>query len=115
MPHLVATVHSLADKGVGFRSLRESIDTTSAAGRLVLHMFAALADFERELIRERTRSALAAKKTRGEKLGRSFSLTPAQVRAAREMIEAGKGISHVARLFKCDRATMYRALNRVCA
>lgn len=57
MPHLVATVHELAARSVGFRSLAESIDTTSAAGRLVLHIFASLADFERELIRERTREA----------------------------------------------------------
>lgn len=66
VPHLVATVHDLAERGIGFRSLAESIDTTSAAGRLVLHIFAFLADFERELIRERTRDALAAKKRRGE-------------------------------------------------
>jgi DNA invertase Pin-like site-specific DNA recombinase len=65
MPHLVATVHQLAARGIGFKSLAESIDTTSAAGRLVLHIFASLADFERELIRERTRDALAAKKRRG--------------------------------------------------
>jgi DNA invertase Pin-like site-specific DNA recombinase len=113
MPHLVSTIHGLADRGVGFRSLNEAIDTTSASGRLILHMFAALADFERELIRERTRAALGAKKLRGEPLGRRYSLTPSQVREAAEMINGGKGVSYVARMFRCDRATMYRALKRL--
>jgi DNA invertase Pin-like site-specific DNA recombinase len=115
MAHLVNTVHSLAERGIGFRSLRESIDTTSAAGRLVLHMFAALADFERELIRERTKSALAAKKSRGETLGRKRSLTPSQVREAKEIIDAGKGVTYAARLFDVDRATLYRAMARTAA
>jgi DNA invertase Pin-like site-specific DNA recombinase len=112
MAHLVSTVHGLADRGVGFRSLRESIDTTSAAGRLILGIFAALAEFERSLIKERTIAALDAKRARGEKLGRPVSLTPSQIREAQEMVNAGKGVTYVARLFGCNRATMYRALAR---
>jgi DNA invertase Pin-like site-specific DNA recombinase len=111
MPHLVATVHELAARGVGFKSLAESIDTTSAAGRLVLHIFASLADFERELIRERTRDALAAKKRRGEPVGRRKALSPARVSAAREMLEGGHGAAHVARILKVGRSTLYRALS----
>jgi len=67
MPRLVSAVHELAARGVGFRSLAESIDTTSATGRLVLHLFAALADFERELISERTKASRAAKRRRGHR------------------------------------------------
>jgi DNA invertase Pin-like site-specific DNA recombinase len=107
MPHLVSTVHALAARGVGFRSLAESIDTTSATGRLVLHLFAALADFERGLIVERTKASLTAKKRRGEPLGRPRALTPAQVREARGMIERGKTIAYAARALRCGRATLY--------
>lgn len=110
MPHLVATVHELAARGVGFRSLSESIDTTSAAGRLVLHIFASLADFERELIRERTREALAAKKRRGEHVGRRPAFNSARLAAARDMLENGHGTSHVARVLRVGRSTLYRAL-----
>jgi DNA invertase Pin-like site-specific DNA recombinase len=113
MPHLVATVHDLADRGVGFKSLAESIDTTSAAGRLVLHIFASLADFERELIRERTREALAAKKRRGEPVGRRPALTPSRIAAAREMLDRGHGAAYVARILKVGRSTLYRALGAV--
>jgi DNA invertase Pin-like site-specific DNA recombinase len=111
MRHLVATVHELAARGIGFKSLAESIDTTSAAGRLVLHIFASLADFERELIRERTRDALAAKKRRGEPVGRRRALSPSRVDAAREMLESGHGAAHVARILKLGRSTLYRALS----
>ena len=62
--HLVDTVTGLADRGVGFRSLQESIDTTTPGGRLVFHVFAALAEFERDLIRERTTAGLAAARAR---------------------------------------------------
>jgi DNA invertase Pin-like site-specific DNA recombinase len=110
MPHLVSTIAELAQRGIGFRSLAESIDTTSAAGRLVLHIFASLADFERELIRERTREALAAKKRRGEPVGRRRALSPSRVAAASEMLAGGRGAAEVARILKVGRSTLYRAL-----
>jgi hypothetical protein len=67
---LVQTVHDLRDRHVGFRSLRESIDTTTSGGRLVFHVFSTLAEFERDLIRERTMAGLAAARARGRKGGR---------------------------------------------
>jgi DNA invertase Pin-like site-specific DNA recombinase len=67
--HLVETVGSLAARGVGFRSLTEAIDTTTPGGRLVFHLFAALGQFERDLIRERTRAGLAAAAARGRRGG----------------------------------------------
>ena len=79
---LIARVAELEEKGVGFRSLTESIDTTTAGGRLVLHVFGALAEFERELIRERTMAGLAAARARGRKGGRPPKMTRAKVRQA---------------------------------
>src|ERR687886_70961 len=74
--HLIDTVTALAERGVGFRSLTESIDTTTSGGKLVFHIFGALAEFERELIRERAKAGLAAARARGRIGGRPKSLTP---------------------------------------
>jgi DNA invertase Pin-like site-specific DNA recombinase len=76
--HLVDTVTGLADRGVGFRSLQESIDTTTPGGKLVFHVFAALAEFERDLIRERTTAGLTAARARGRNGGRPPVLDPAR-------------------------------------
>ena len=101
----------LYSRAVGFKSLREPMfDTTSPTGEFLLTIFAGLAQLERRMISQRTKSALNAKKTRGEKLGRPVSLTPSQIREAVAMIDDGKGASYVAWLFKVDRATLYRAL-----
>src|ERR671939_1153496 len=77
--HLIDTVTSLAAEGVGFKSLTEAIDTTTTGGKLVFHIFGALAEFEREIIRERTRAGLAAARARGKNGGRPKSLTQKQV------------------------------------
>ncbi len=110
--HLFTTVESLVARGVGFLSLRENIDTTTATGRLVLGVFSALAAFERDLVRERTVAALQAKRRRGETLGRPRAMTPSQVAAAVKMLHDGEAPSHVARLFKIDRSTLNRAIAR---
>ena len=83
LAHLVNTVQDLSARGVGLRVLAgqgAQIDTTTAAGRLVFGIFAALAEFERELIRERTVAGLKAARARGRKGGRKFALSKAQVR-----------------------------------
>ena len=85
LKHLVNTVDELAARGVGFRVLSgqgANIDTTTASGKLVFGIFAALAEFERELIRERTKAGLEAARARGRKGGRQFALSKAQVRVA---------------------------------
>ena len=86
--HLIDTVTGLDERGVGFRSLRESIDTTTAGGRLVFHLFGALAQFEREIIRDRTVAGLAAARARGRVGGRPSKLSAEQRRQARRMYDA---------------------------
>ncbi len=110
--HLLATVEELAARGVAFRSLTDPVDTTNASGRLVLGIFAAIAQFERDLTRERIVAALGAKKRRGEPLGRRRALTPSQLAEARTMLERGDSPSHVARILRVNRSTLYRALGR---
>ena len=78
LSHLVALLEDLEKRGVGFRSLTEAIDTVSAMGRLLGHMIAALAEFERSLIIERTRAGITAAKRRGVKLGRSQNSPPSR-------------------------------------
>src|SRR5215217_392459 len=82
---LVDVVTGLAERGVGFRSLQESIETTTPGGKLVFHVFAALAEFERDLIRERTTAGLVAARARGRNGGRPPVLDPGQVELAREL------------------------------
>jgi DNA invertase Pin-like site-specific DNA recombinase len=110
---LVRIVGELEARGVGFRSIHESIDTTSATGRLVFHVFAALAEFERDLIIDRTRAGLAAARERGSKPGRKPSLSADQVEVARRLCSEGKSVKEVSELFGVSRPTIYRALERL--
>jgi DNA invertase Pin-like site-specific DNA recombinase len=87
---LVDTVTGLADRGIGFRSLQEAIDTTTPGGKLVFHIFAALAEFERDLIRERTSAGLAAARARGRRGGRPSVLTAHKLQVAQEMYRSGQ-------------------------
>ena len=112
LAHLVQIVADIGKRGVNFRSLSDPIDTQSAGGRLVLHIMAALAEFERSLNSERTRAGLAAAKRRGRKLGRRPSLTPKQITRARRLIEAGQSPQKVAIRFSVARSTLYLALAR---
>lgn len=112
LPHLIEVVGRLNDQGVGLRSLRESIDTTTAGGRLILHVFGALAEFERDLIRERTLAGLASAKAQGRVGGRRPALTKAQVEHAAALIAEGKSVTEVARLLGTTRQTIYRTLER---
>ena len=110
--HLVNTVHNLTGRGIGLKVLTghgASIDTTSAAGKLVFGIFAALAEFERELIAERTRAGLASARARGRTGGRPFKMTPAKIRLA--MAAMGHKETNVSSLSKelgITRQTLYR-------
>lgn len=110
--HLVQIISTLGERGIDFRSLSDPIDTTSPSGRLVLHMMAALAEFERSLIRERTIAGLEAAKRRGRKLGRRRSLTAKHLELARQLIQGGKSRSDVAQQLNVARSTLYLALLR---
>lgn len=112
LKHLVQVVGDLEERRVGFRSLHESIDTTTPTGRLIFHIFASLAEFERELIRERTMAGLAAARSRGHLGGRKPSLTPKKVQVARRMYEAGDStVADIAKVLGVSRATIYRHLD----
>ncbi|NOU23392.1 MAG: recombinase family protein [Methyloglobulus sp.] len=112
LSHLVAVLSELQGRGVAFRSLTEAIDTQSAAGRLLGHMLAALAEFERSLIVERTQAGLKAAKRRGTKLGRRPSLSDDQLNHARGLLAKGGSPAAVAKLLNVCRATLYNSLKR---
>ncbi|MDF2741669.1 MAG: Resolvase domain protein [Actinomycetia bacterium] len=114
--HLVDTVTSLADRGIGFRSLQEAIDTTTPGGKLVFHVFAALAEFERDLIRERTDAGLAAARARGRHGGRPSVMTAHKARVAQEMYRSGQyTIAAIATTLGVSRASIYRHLRAAAA
>src|SRR5437763_7640504 len=111
--HLVNTIHNLMERGICFRVLTgqgASIDTTTASGKLVFGIFAALAEFERELIRERTMAGLQAARARGRQGGRTFGLTKTQVRLAQAaMKNRDTTVRELCReLGGITRATLYR-------
>lgn len=108
---LVEMVHDLNHRGVGFRSLTEAIDTTSTGGRLVFHIFGALAEFEHSLIRERTLAGLTAARARGRKGGRKPVLSKSDIRKAVAML-ADPSITkaEVAKHFGVSRVTLNTAL-----
>ncbi|MCW2940385.1 MAG: invertase [Actinomycetia bacterium] len=115
--HLVETVNALAGRGVAFASLHEGIDTSTSTGRLVFHIFAALAalaEFERELIAERAAVGRAAARARGRVGGRPAKLSPEQVSMARARYEAQDvTVAEIAKALGVGRGTIYRALQQV--
>ena len=113
VPHLVATLTQLDARGIQFRSLVEQIDTTTAHGRLFFHMAAALAQFEADLVHERTEAGLAAARARGRLGGRPKALTPAKRAAAAELLAVdGATVTSVAAALDVSRATIYRYLDQ---
>src|SRR4051812_27711130 len=86
--HLIDTVTDLQEKGIGFKSVTETIDTTTSSGKLVFNIFASLAEFEREIIRERTNAGLLAARSRGRKGGRRKALTEKQAQIAQQLYAA---------------------------
>lgn len=106
---LIETVEGLEARGVGFRSMTENIDTTSSGGKLVFHLFAALAEFERGLIRERTLAGLASARAQGRTGGRPRSLAARDMIAAKALLADGQiTVAEVAKRIGISPATLYR-------
>lgn len=111
LPHLIDVVGRLEARGVGFRSLTEAIDTTTSGGRLIFHVFGALGQFERDLIRERTKAGLSAAAARGRKGGRKPVVTQEKLQKARVLITQGLNVREAATRLKIGKTALYTALN----
>jgi DNA invertase Pin-like site-specific DNA recombinase len=112
LKHLIATITELESRGVGFKSLTEQIDTTTSSGKLIFLVFGALAEFERDLIRERTHAGLRAARARGRLGGRPKKLAdPKKLALAQKLYEDGQtDIATICQTLGISRATLYRTL-----
>ena len=111
LAHLIQTIKELSEKGIGFKSLQENIDTTTSGGQLIFHIFGALAQFERELIRERTQAGLKAARVRGRMGGRPLQLNKMQIRKLkRHYDKGGLSVMEICKLFNITKPTLYRYL-----
>jgi DNA invertase Pin-like site-specific DNA recombinase len=113
LPHLIQIVTELKDRQIGFRSLTEGMDTTTAAGKLLFHMFGALAEYERSMTQECIMAGLAAAKRRGRVGGRPVSIDNERLGAIRTALDGGMSKSAACRAFGVKRSTLIDALNRV--
>ena len=113
LKQLLETVEDLEQRGVGFQSLTEQMDTTTAGGKLVFQIFGALAEFERSLIRERTNAGLAAARERGRVGGRPRKLSDSDIAKAKAMLkDPDIMVKDVAETLGVDPSTLYRAIGR---
>ncbi|HUX88247.1 MAG TPA: recombinase family protein [Chloroflexota bacterium] len=112
LTNLIELMTALEEKEIGFKSLSEQIDTTTSGGKLIFHIFGALAEFERELIRERTRAGLAAARARGRQGGRPKKLdTPKKIAMAQSLYNEGThSIDDICQTLGVSRATLYRVI-----
>ena len=108
LPHLLEIMETLNQTGAGFRSLTEEINTTTPGGRLVFHVMAAISEFERDLIRERTAAGLKAAKARGRIGGRPRKMTGEKIRAAEKLLSSGTPVRDVAEMLSVSVPTLYR-------
>jgi DNA invertase Pin-like site-specific DNA recombinase len=108
LQHLIETVTMLGNRGVGFRTCCDGIDTTTSSGKLVFHIFAALAEFERSLIKDRTLAGLKAARERGRVGGRPRAMTPERVKTAKNLLAAGSSPEDTARILDVSKTTLWR-------
>lgn len=109
LKHLIETVNFLKERGIGLMSLQEKVDPTTPGGKLIFHVFGALAEFERELIRERTTAGLLAARARGRQGGRPRKLSLKQIEMAKKlMTDPALSISEICRTMQISRAPLYR-------
>lgn len=112
LAHLAALSADLAARGIAIRSITDGVDTSGSTGRLLLGLLGTLAEYEREVLSERTVAGMAAARRRGGHMGRPPSMTPEQVQEARAMLAAGRGVREVCRVLGKTSASLYRALDR---
>ncbi len=113
LPHFIATVEDLVSRSIGFRSLQEAIDTTTSGGRLVFQIFGALAEFERNLIRERTQAGLAAARARGRHGGQPPKLSPKQRELLYQLYdERTRSVADICHIVGISRSGLYGYLRR---
>src|SRR5512144_1213051 len=111
LKHLIETITKLDNRKIGFKSITEAIDTTTSGGKLIFHIFGALAEFERDIIRERTQAGLNAARARGRKGGRPKALTPKTIEQAKTLYDDRKhSIDEICKTLRVSRATLYRYL-----
>lgn len=110
MGDLIAQVNQLAARGIEFRSLTETIDTTTPGGRLTFHIFGAFSQFEREVLIDRTKAGLAAARASGKQVGRPRLVTPERAKSARELRDTGLSLRAIARHLRVSQATVARLL-----
>jgi len=108
LPHLISLMDELKQRGIGFRSLTEQIDTTTASGKLIFHIFAALSEFERDIIRQRTRAGLEAARKRGRVGGRPRAMTAEKITGAKKLLSSGTPAKDVAEMLSVSLPTLYR-------
>ena len=111
LPHLIESIRLLQEREIGFRSLHEHLDTTTRGGKLIFHLFGALAEFERDLIRERTQAGLQAARARGRKGGRPTILDERKTARAIALYQEGKlAPKEICALLHISKTTLYRTL-----
>ncbi len=111
LQHLISVINNLKKKGIYFRSIQESLDTSSSTGKLIFHIFGALAEFERDIIRERTMAGLAAAIARGRVGGRPKIMDKGKVKLARTLVaDDTRSIGEICEILGVSKATLYRYL-----
>ena len=111
LSHLIGTVNSLKENGIDFKSVQENIDTSTSGGNFAFHIFSAMAQFERDLIRERTQAGLSAARRRGRVGGRPRVLSDKQIELAKKLhADESNSIQDICKLLDIKRATLYKYL-----
>src|SRR3954469_24113505 len=106
---LITRITELNNRKIGFKSLTEQIDTTTSGGKLIFHMFGALAEFERDIIKERTNAGLTAARTRGKLGGRPKALSPEKIKLARKLYpKTSTSVAEICKMFRSSRHTLQR-------
>ena len=112
LKHLIETITELNNRKIGFKSIQENIDTTTLEGKLVFHIFGALAEFERDIIRERTQAGLQATRARGQLGGRPKALAGKKVTIAQELYEnKNNSIEDILKILHISQSTLYRYID----